>query len=381
MSKPVFLSYRHENDTHRARVRHLAERLEKAKLTIVLDQFAQEREFYGGGPDQGWPSWSKGHASNVDNMVLVIASAGWFKCYEMKEVPGSGLGAAAEAGIIQQRIYNNAGVNSDIRIVTFDHLDLLTLPLDLQRYHYFRDPDDFSNLTHWLTGTTPVTATAADWPQQPPELLWPVADHSPVRLAFERLLTRTPGGRFLSVQGLSETGKSHITQQMLGNALRLTDLACGRFDFKGTIDVEAEIRAFVQNLDVPLPPAGRTLSERFGRILKALKQRARPALLIFDTYEHAGDTQDWVEKQLLPGLIRAAWMRLVIAGQRVPQSAGTLWDAEACTPIRLASPPAEEWFAFSQPYKPGVTIDFVRQAFDCCDGKASALTHFKDLHG
>ena len=81
----------------------------------------------------------------------------------------------------------------------------------------------------------------------------------------------------------------------------------------------------MQNLDVPLPPAGLAHSERFGQILEALKHRARPALLIFDTYEHAGAVQDWVEKQLLPGLIRAAWMRVVIAGQDVPPSAGTLW--------------------------------------------------------
>ena len=318
MPKPVFLSYRHESDTHRARVRHLAERLETAGLLVVLDQFAQEREFRGGGPDQGWPSWSISHAGDDNNKVLIIASAGWFKCYEKKEVPGSGLGAAAEAGIIQQRLYNKAGENPDIRIVAFDRSDL-TLPLELQRYHYFVDPNDSSDLTHWLTGTAPIVAaaaTAADWPEQPPVLHWPVADHSPVRLAFERLLTRTPSGRFLSLRGVSETGKSHITQQMLGNALRLTDLACGRFDFKGTIDAEAEIRAFVQNLDVPLPPAGLALSERFGQILEALKHRARPALLIFDTYEHAGAGQDWVEKQLLPGLIRAAWMRVVIAGQR-----------------------------------------------------------------
>ena len=154
MPKPVFLSYRHENNEHRARVRDLAERLETAGLPVILDQFAQEREFHGGGPDQGWPSWSKGHASNVDNKVLIIASAGWFKCYERKEVPGSGLGAATEVDIIEQRLYNNAGVNPDICIVTFDRLDPRGLPLDLQRYHYFSDPDDFSSLTYWLIGTT-----------------------------------------------------------------------------------------------------------------------------------------------------------------------------------------------------------------------------------
>jgi hypothetical protein len=59
MPTSVFLSYRHESDDHRARVRDLAERLEKAGLAVVLDQFAQERDFHGGGPNEGWPRWSK----------------------------------------------------------------------------------------------------------------------------------------------------------------------------------------------------------------------------------------------------------------------------------------------------------------------------------
>lgn len=62
-------------------------------------------------------------------------------------------------------------------------------------------------------------------------------------------------------------------------------LASGRFDFKATADMDAEVRVFVQDLDVPLPPVSSRLKERLGQILDALKERARPALLVFDTYE------------------------------------------------------------------------------------------------
>jgi hypothetical protein len=127
-----------------------------------------------------------------------------------------------------------------------------------------------------------------DWPEQPPLLHWPMANHSTARAAFEQLLTRTASFRFLPVRGPSEVGKTHITMQMLGNALRVPDLACGRFDFKGTTDMDAEVRAFVQQLDVPVPPCVPRLNERLGHILDALKQRARPALLVFDTYEAVG---------------------------------------------------------------------------------------------
>jgi hypothetical protein len=372
----VFLSYRHEDDAHRARVRDLAVRLEGKGVIVILDQFAQERTFRGGGPNEGWPRWSKAQAGDASHKVLIIASTGWFKCYEGKVLAGNGLGAAAEAGVIEQRLYNSAGVSPDVRIVTFTKWDPTVLPLDLQRYHRFPDPKEFDDLAHWLTGvaaTVPIRAAVADWPDTPPPLLWPMADHGDVRRALEQLLTRGTPHRFLPLRGPSEAGKTHITKQILGNALRLPGLACGRFDFKGTTDVDAELRAFVQHLDVPAPAPATRLNERLGHFLDALNRRARPALLVFDTYEAAGEAQDWIEKQLLPNLIRAAWLRVVIAGQRVPERAGALWENESLPPLQLTPPPPEDWFAYGQPHKPGITLDFVRQAHACCGGKASLL--------
>jgi hypothetical protein len=46
-----------------------------------------------------------------------------------------------------------------------------------------------------------------------------MADHSKVRAAFESLLTCSVPCRFLPLCDPSESGKSHITRQMLGNAL------------------------------------------------------------------------------------------------------------------------------------------------------------------
>jgi len=72
-----------------------------------------------GGAAEGWPGWIQRQVSEADK-VLVIASAGWFRCYEGEEVPGSGLGAAVETNIIAQRLYNSAGRNEDIRVVVFN---------------------------------------------------------------------------------------------------------------------------------------------------------------------------------------------------------------------------------------------------------------------
>jgi TIR domain len=213
-----------------------------------------------------------------------------------------------------------------------------------------------------LPGLGKGAPVAVDWPEQPPPLRWPMADHGEVRAAFERLLTRAAPWRFLALCGPSEAGKSHITRQMLSNALRLPDFACGRFDFKGLIDMDAEVRAFVQDLGVPPPPVGSRLNERLGHILHALKQRARPALLVFDTYEAADEAQDWVEKQLLPSLIRATWLRIVIAGQRVPEHSGAIWEADAFPLITLKPPPPPDWFDYGKRHRPELTLAEVETA-------------------
>ncbi len=90
-------------------------------------------------------------------------------------------------------------------------------------------------------GTGPLIA-GFSWPEPPAPLHWPMADHSGVREAFARLLAPDATWRFLSIRGPSETGKSHITNQMLDNALRIPELACGRFDFKGTTGMDAEVQ-------------------------------------------------------------------------------------------------------------------------------------------
>jgi hypothetical protein len=222
---------------------------------------------------------------------------------------------------------------------------------------------------------TPAGAPPAfSWPEaSAPLSVWPMANHTEARAAFEQLLTRNTPWRCLPLRGASETGKSHITRQMLVNAIKMPDLACGRFDFKGTTDVDAEVRALVQYLEVPLPPANPKLNERLNSVLETLKQRARPALLIFDTYEAAGEAQVWVEKQLLLRVMRDSWLRVVIAGQSVPKATGAIWQSIARPPMQLNPPSAEEWFTYGQQNKPNLTLDFVRQAHGFCGGKASVM--------
>jgi hypothetical protein len=200
-----------------------------------------------------------------------------------------------------------------------------------------------------------------------------MADHSGAREAFAELLTSGVPWRFLPIRGASETGKSHITRQMLANALAIPDIGCGRFDFKGTTDMDREVNAFVQELDVPIPPPSQQLHERLGDILDALKERAQPALLIFDTYEMAGETQEWVEMQLLPTLIRATWLRVVIAGQKLPELTGAVWAAAACPTLQLVPPPAADWYEYGRQHRPSLTLPEVETVCRLASHKASLL--------
>lgn len=211
------------------------------------------------------------------------------------------------------------------------------------------------------------------WPQTPPELVWPMADHSGAREAFGELLTAQVGWRLLRIQGASETGKSHITRQMLANALAMPEVACGRFDFKGTTDMDREVRVFVQDLGVPAPPAAQRLHERLDHILGELKQRAKPTLVIFDTYEMAGEAQDWVEKSLLQCLIRATWLRVVIAGQQVPDATGAVWAAVSRPALQLAPPGPADWFDYGKRHRADLTLAKVVTACELAADKASLL--------
>jgi hypothetical protein len=217
-------------------------------------------------------------------------------------------------------------------------------------------------------------AKKEDWPETPPALRWPMADHFDAREAFSALLTRDSQWRCLLLRGPSESGKSHITRQMLANALRIEGLDCGRLDLKGTTDMDATLRVFVQDLNAGLPPASARFNERLGNILAVLRQRARPALLVFDTYQEASaEAQEWVEKELLTALVRATWLRVVIAGQSVPKRNGAIWEPEAAPVLELKPPPAEDWYQYGKQHRPELTPEFVQMACKFAENKTSLL--------
>jgi hypothetical protein len=213
----------------------------------------------------------------------------------------------------------------------------------------------------------------ARWPGQVPVLHWPMADHGEARAAFARLLSDVGPERALLVRGVSETGKSHMSKQMIRNASALPGVCYGRFDFKGTANMGIEVEAFSRLLGIE-PPPGNSLNERLAKIFTELRRQARPTLLVFDTYEVAGEAKVWIENVLLPHLVCTPWLRVVVLGQSVPTRVGSTWESIAAGTLALQLPGPEHWLEYGRVNRDEtLELDFVARAHRYADGKASVL--------
>jgi len=218
-----------------------------------------------------------------------------------------------------------------------------------------------------------VKPTVAQWPSVVPALQWPMADHAEARRAFAGLLCEATSERALLVSGESETGKSHMSKQMIRNAMLLPGVVSGRFDFKGTTNMSVEMEAFSRPLGVE-PPSGRTLNERLAKVFTDLRRQARPTLLVFDTYEAAGEAKEWIESVLLPHLIPAAWLRVVIVGQSVPKRPGSIWESVVTGPVVLQLPGPVDWLEYGKANRSEtLSLEFVTQVHQYAYGKPSVL--------
>ena len=150
----VFISYRQTDNEQRQRVRDFAERLKNCAIDVLLDQFVLADK--AAGPN--WPKWCSDRATETEN-ILIVGTQAWFQCFEQKQKPGTGLGAAYEANIIRQRIYEAGAVIDNIRVVLFDDAEVPNISLELRGYHHFHAERDFADIVRWLGGTMPVAVT------------------------------------------------------------------------------------------------------------------------------------------------------------------------------------------------------------------------------
>ncbi|MES2642225.1 MAG: TIR domain-containing protein [Myxococcota bacterium] len=100
----VFISYSHDSEAHRERVRSLAERLRHASLDAWIDRF----EPY---PKQGWPRWME-EQLDVARFVLVVCTPRYRQRFEAPDATG---GVTWESVLARNDLYAQGGRNTDTR--------------------------------------------------------------------------------------------------------------------------------------------------------------------------------------------------------------------------------------------------------------------------
>lgn len=295
--KTVFLSYRQTSDAERARVRAFAERLRKSGIKVILDQFFLDEN--PGGPDDGWDKWSSDRALETER-VIIIGSKAWFQCFDKKQKPGTGLGAACEADDLRHRIYEAGGVIESIRVVLFDDADAKHIPGKLKRYHRFDAERDFDGIVKWLGGTVPAPATgkvlATNVPHNLPHLPFFYGRSEELRKIADALSPKTrtwgalidgPGGigkTSLAIRAALEAPEGLFRQILFVSSKSRKLTADGEvnvtdFVVPGYIEMLNEIARLLKQPDLAKSPE----TDRARLVIGALEPAQ--ALLILDNLE------------------------------------------------------------------------------------------------
>lgn len=331
MRNQVFISYRQESPEHAREVRRLGELLRQSGLPVALDQFLVEDR--PGGPDEGWPKWCE-DCANESDCVLAIGSAGWFAAYDKSAPRGIGLGAAVEASLFQQYLYDEASDNPRIRLALLGEVAPDLIPVRLRAWHRFRPfaaDAELDQLVRWIAqrlGLTGIEPPTVRWPEPIP-FVPDLADRTLQEWpSLVQLLAGRSRERILLYEGGSGLGKSLLVRQAVAYARRL-GIPVVQVDFKGGGEnVEAVLGQFDLDLGEHLPNFCRDGSCKPHLLRKDLRALRRPVLAIFDTYEKAADNQpvaDLLSQQLLWEVETALGLAAIVAGQRVPDLAAAPW--------------------------------------------------------
>lgn len=167
MLNQVFISYRHESSEHARAVRRLGELLRQSGLPVAFDQFLLDE--HPGGSDVGWPKWCE-DCANESACVLIVGSEGWFAAYEKPAPAGLGLGAATEADLFRQTLWDEQGHNARIRLAFLHDVAADKVPVRLRAWHRFRPFDaneELNQLIRWVADRLGLTGI------EPPTVRWP----------------------------------------------------------------------------------------------------------------------------------------------------------------------------------------------------------------
>jgi hypothetical protein len=331
MLNQVFLSYSHESLEHARVVRRLGQLLREAKIPVALDQFFLDE--HPGGPDEGWPKWCA-NSANQSACVLIIGSEGWFAAYADTAGPSIGLGAASEATIIRHALREEKGRTTRTRLALLHSLSADMVPSPLRTFHQFRPFEssaELDELIWWIAdclGLHHILPPTVQWPEPAP-FQPDLADRIEEWRAIVDLLAGRSRQRILLYQGGTGLGKSELLRQAVKYAREIVRLPVVFVNFSGGgFDISNILGQFDLELSAQLPNFSREGAGRTHLLRKDLRAMRTPALLMFDTYELAADSQtvvDWLNLQLLPEVETSLGLAVIVAGQKVPDRTGAAW--------------------------------------------------------
>jgi hypothetical protein len=313
-------------------VRDFAGRLRDHGIEVILDQLANEEQFNHGGPPEGWEHWSYDQVDLADK-VLMIGSPEYFRVYENKERPGKGIGAAIEAQRIFTQLCQQKGLNSRFRIAFLSDADECDVPDQLHGYHRFyinKSPEHFTDAVTWIKGRSAAKEA------QPVVINWPAAAsgygpdlanrQNEFRL-FADLIAGQTVERALFLEAPSSYGKTLLLAECIKYAAQQLGTGVVKIDFKGNATRDFVLDTLRLELGNHLPTFRQPQSKVYDLRLD-LRNLASPILLAFDTYERANsEARELVEGLLLADIDRLGGVRIIIAGQDVPDHEHALWSA------------------------------------------------------
>jgi hypothetical protein len=308
----------------------------------------------------GWPKWCEDNY-NESACVLIIASEGWFAAYEKTASPGLGLGAATEADLFRQTLWDEQGNNTRIRLVFLHNLPIEQVPRRLRVWHQFRpfdNDDQLNQLIRWVAGHLSIgniNLPTVRWPE-PIDFRPKLADRLREWPAIAELLAGRSRERILLFEGPSGLGKSALVRQAATYAKGL-NVPVVQLDLRGgELDVEGILGQFYLDLGQSLPDFSREGGSKTILLRKDLRRLRQPVLAIFDTYEGCVGNQtvvDWINQQFLIEVETALGLAVIVAGQRIPDYNGGRWQNQARHFALKPITDVEQWVPWVEAHYPG----------------------------
>lgn len=287
MINQVFISYRHEHSEHARAVRRLAELLRQAALPVMFDQFYLDEN--PGGPEEGWPKWCEDHAKQ-SACIIIIASGGWFAACDNSAKPGMGLGAATEAELFRQALYDDTGVNNRLRLVFLNSVAPDHVPGPLHAWPSFRplaDDAQLQRLIRWAAdclGLENIEPPTVHWPE-PASYEPDLADRKQEWAIIQNLLSGRQNERIVLIEGASGLGKTALLRETRAYGKQL-GVPVVWIEFKdGVLSVDKIMGLMDIEIGSLLPNFSRGNAYKTHVLRKDLRALRQPVLLVLDSYE------------------------------------------------------------------------------------------------